>query len=183
MFKFISSLILIVFVGVAQGNENLVATYSNDLYSNSSVGIENYLFINRQKYAKNIATYDQQLDSFELTYGASLETIKMKLNLLVDSLVQTEKRLDILAILNETCVTKYRAVIPTVAATESVINGCAMTGNGKINIMLNYPKNTRNNLDKYYDGVFEKGISACKMDYSSMPLNYTTCVTDTVSLQ
>lgn len=140
--------------------------------------------MNRQQHAKVIQDYDTQMDLFKATYIASLDTISIQLDMLVDSLVQNDnklKPLEVLSDLSKKCVNKYRSSIPTIPDTKTKINSCISTASSKLNNLLTSPLYTRNYLDKEFKTTFESSLNSCKRIYGSLPKNYTMCVTKVVS--
>ncbi|XP_037816601.1 uncharacterized protein LOC119606989 [Lucilia sericata] len=185
MYKIITVLFLIVLAVVANGEE----TQNLDLYNyvinyNTSVRTDEYINMNRQQYAKNVQDYDKQIEVFKQSYAASLDTINIRQDMLIDTLVQTEQKLnplEILSNLSQKCVSKYRSSIPTVAATKTKLNNCVTTANQQLNSMLSSPLSTRNSLENYYKNNFERDIASCQKTYNALPLNYTMCITDVVN--
>ncbi|XP_065356287.1 uncharacterized protein LOC135950681 [Calliphora vicina] len=184
MYKIILAIFLIVLGAVANGEVQNVETYSYNTNYNSSLRTDEYINLNRQQHVKNIQDYDNQLEIFKQSYASSLDTINIQQDMLVDVQVQTDDKLnplEILSDLSKKCVSKYRSSIPTVAATKSLINNCVTTASNQLNSMLSSNLYTRNNLDSYYKNNFEKDIATCQKTYSSLPLNYTMCITTVVT--
>ncbi|XP_065357694.1 uncharacterized protein LOC135951874 [Calliphora vicina] len=174
MYKFNSVILLIALAAVANGQLQQVAN------NNSTLHIDDYINMNRQQHAKVIQDYDTQMDLVKLTYTASLDTISIQLDMLVDSLVQNEnklKPLEVLSDLSKKCVNKYRSSIPTITDTKTKINSCISTASVKLNSLLSNALYTRNYLDSYYKNNFESSITRCKSSYNTLPMNYTMCVT------
>ncbi|XP_023301256.2 uncharacterized protein LOC111683419 [Lucilia cuprina] len=183
MFKIISALLLIVLGTMANVEIQNVELYTNVITYNTTLRTDVYINMNRQQYAKNIQDYETQIEVFKQSYASSLDTINIRQDMLIDTLVQTEQKLNPLEIvsnLSQICVSKYRNSIPTVAATKTKLNNCVNTANQQLNSMLSNPLNTKTSLDNYYRNTFERDIAACQKTYNTLPLNYTMCVTDVV---
>ncbi|XP_065357716.1 uncharacterized protein LOC135951894 [Calliphora vicina] len=177
MYKLNSVILLIAVAAVANGQLQQVDN------NNSTFHTDDFINMNRQQHAKVIQDYDTKMDLFEKTFNASLNTISIQLDMLVDSLVQNEnklKSLEVLSDLSKKCVNKYRSSIPTISDTKKKINSCIKSVNS-IAYMLNNPLVTRNYLDSYYKNNFESSITSCKKTYSTLPKNYTMCVTKVAS--
>ncbi|XP_065357738.1 uncharacterized protein LOC135951915 [Calliphora vicina] len=173
MYMLNSVILLIAVAAVANGQLQQVAN------NNSTLHIDDYINMNRQQHAKVIQDYDTEMDLVKQTYTASLDTMNIQLNMLVDSLVQNEnklKSLEVLSDLSKKCVNKYRSSIPTVSSTKTKINSCIRTASVKLNSLLSSPLYTRNNLESYYKNNFESSITSCKRTYIALPKNYTMCV-------
>ncbi|KAI8119710.1 hypothetical protein CVS40_8902 [Lucilia cuprina] len=177
--KIISTLFLIILGVVANGEAQNVEPYNYSSNSNSSLRTEVYINMNRQQYAKIIEGYDIQMELFKQSYAASLDTINIRQDMLVDTLVQTDAELnplEILSNLSQKCVSKYRSSIPTVAVTKRNINNCITTASQQVNGMLTIPLNTRTSTESYLKNTFERDINLCGRTYSLLPFNYTMCV-------
>lgn len=139
------------------------------------------------QHDKNIEEFDKQLEIFRQTYTTSLSTLNTKLDLMLDTLIQTEDRLNplmILSDLSKKCVNKYRTTIPTAQQTKTKISNCIKTASDKLSTILNSPTNTRIDLENYYMNTFNKDVANCETRYGNLyPLNYTMCVMDVVSCQ
>ncbi|KAI8119652.1 hypothetical protein CVS40_8897 [Lucilia cuprina] len=183
--KIISTLFLIIWGVVANGEAQNVEPYNYSSNSNSSLRTEVYINMNRQQYAKIIEGYDIQMELFKQSYAASLDTINIRQDMLVDTLVQTDaelNHLEILSNLSQKCVSKYRSSIPTVAVTKRNINNCITTASQQVNGMLTIPLNTRTSTESYLKNTFERDINLCGRTYSLLPFNYTMCVVNASSL-
>ncbi|XP_046806010.1 uncharacterized protein LOC111684547 [Lucilia cuprina] len=181
--KLISTLFLIILGVVANGEVQNVEPYNYSSNSNSSLRTEVYINMNRQQYAKIIEGYDIQMELFKQSYAASLDTINIRQDMLVDTLVQTDAELnplEILSNLSQKCVSKYRSSIPTVAVTKRNINNCITTASQQVNGMLSIPLNTRTSTESYLKNTFERDINLCGRTYSLLPFNYTMCVINAV---
>ncbi|XP_023302498.2 uncharacterized protein LOC111684541 [Lucilia cuprina] len=139
--------------------------------------IEEYIYQNKQQYAQNIRDYDQRLEVFKQTYKASLQVIPKRLDMLVDSIGQTEKRLNSLEILSQQCVQKYRSKLPNVIITKQKINLCYTTANSQTDYLVVPAFDTRTSLDNYYKYKFEGNLQSCKIQIG----DYNTCVMNAVS--
>ncbi|XP_037816591.1 uncharacterized protein LOC119606979 [Lucilia sericata] len=139
--------------------------------------------MNRQQYAKVIEGYNTEMAIFKQSYTASLDTINIRQDMLVDTLAQTDAELnplEILSNLSQKCVAKYRPSIPTVTATKTKINYCISTASQQLSSVLNTPLSTRTSTESYLKNTFERDINLCKRTYSTLPLNYTMCAIQTV---
>ncbi|XP_037816588.1 uncharacterized protein LOC119606976 [Lucilia sericata] len=183
MYKIISASFLIALAIVTNGEIQNVEPYNYNSNSNSSLRTEDYINMNRQQYAKVIEEYDIQMEIFKQSYAASLETINIRQDMLVDTLVQTDAELnplEILSNLSQKCVAKYRPSIPTVSATKTKMNYCFTTASQQLNNMLNIPRNTKTSTESYLKNSFERDIALCKRTYSTSPFNYTMCAIQSV---
>ena len=134
----------------------------------------------------NLRDYDNQINIFKYTYAASLKTIEIQLDMLSDTLTQTNERLNPLEALSsfsQNCVKKYRPTIPTVATVKSSVNSCINTANNQLSSMLSAPLATRSYLASYYENTFEKSVATCKSKFGTevLYLNYTLCAVEAVS--
>lgn len=147
---------------------------------------DTYINLNRQQHTRNLQDYDNQINLFKHTYAASLQTIEIQLDMLVDTLTQTNEHLNPLEALskfNQDCISKYRSTIPTISAVQNSIKSCVSTANDQLSSMLSAPLATRSYLASYYDNTFEKNIANCKNKFGSelLYLNYTLCAAEAVS--
>ncbi|XP_037816585.1 uncharacterized protein LOC119606974 [Lucilia sericata] len=132
MYKIISALFLIVLGDLARAeNQNV------EPYINSTLRTEDYINMNRQQFAKYIEDFDIQMELFKQLYTASLDTINIQQDMLVNTLVQTDDELMSIEIQNPKCVSKYRPSIPAVIVTKAKINNCITTANQQFSGMLN----------------------------------------------
>lgn len=129
--------------------------------------------------------YELQMEKFRQIYSGRVNVFNDQLDMLIDSVVQIEERLNPLEVLSDfskKCVTKYRSSIPTVASTKSSISSCVVTANNQLTSMLNSPLSTKNSLQSYYTNYFEKEIVNCAKKFDNVTANYTTCVTSVVGI-
>lgn len=167
-------------LAMARGQQQLATTNN----SNSTIRTEDYISLNKQQYDRNLQELDVQLEIFKQNYAASLETINIQRDMLLDTMQQNEEKLNpllVLSDLSKKCVNKYRSKIPTIAATKTKINSCVSTASNRLQSLLAQPTSSRNSLDNYYKNTFDRRVANCKASYSNKPLNYTICVTDVVS--
>ena len=142
--------------------------------------------MNRQQHANYLQEYDNQINIFKQTYAASLKTIEIQGDMLINNLNEMNEHLNLLEALSQFsqgCVKKYRPRLPTEAATKTSINACINTANNQLSSMLSTPLATRSYLASYYESSFERSIHNCKTKYNSdyYYLNYTLCIVDAVS--
>lgn len=148
---------------------------------NNNNDLNNYLNQNRAKYAQNIRDYDQHLETFQQSYIASLATSNIRLNFLINGLVENNKFLNGLKILNkvsQNCIKKYGSSIPTVEITKIKYNRCWYEAHNQVDSLLMAPRITRNNLDSYYKNNFERDIANCERQGGAI---YESCVINAVS--
>ncbi|XP_037816589.1 uncharacterized protein LOC119606977 [Lucilia sericata] len=167
MFKFV---VIVLLVGA-------VARVQAQQVNNNINNIDEYINQNKQQYAQNIRDYDQRLETFKQTYTAGLQVIPKRLDMLVDSIGQTEKRLNSLEILSQQCVQKYRSKLPNVIITKQQINLCYTTANSQTEYLVVQAFGTRTSLDNYYKYQFEGSLQSCKVQIG----DYNTCVMNAVS--
>ncbi|XP_065357704.1 uncharacterized protein LOC135951883 [Calliphora vicina] len=170
---------------MVKAEEQLVTFNNTNSINNSSHHSNNYIKVVEQQHVENIEEFDKQLEMFNQTYTASLNTINIKLDLLVKTLDQTDNKLNALEVLSDLskkCITKYRSSIPTIANTETKMNGCIKTASKRLPNLMANPFNTRHFLESYYKEDFNRGIANCEKKYAALALNYTMCITDVVNL-
>ncbi|XP_065357680.1 uncharacterized protein LOC135951869 [Calliphora vicina] len=169
MYKLVALLSLIVVVASGQVQQQ-----------NNSNNIDGFIDQNRQQYAQNIRDYDKQMETLKKTYTASLQVIPKRLVMLVDSIGQTEKRLNTLEVLSDSsknCINKYRSKLPNVILTKQTINMCLVTASSQTDGLVIEAFQTRTSLDSYYKYNFEGNLQSCKVQ----PGDYNTCVLNAIS--
>ncbi|XP_075147013.1 uncharacterized protein LOC142221227 [Haematobia irritans] len=160
------------------------AQKSND---NSTQHTDDYIAANRRHYNDMIKDYDNQLQEFQAVYEARISTIDIQLNFLIETIHETDERLDTLEILSdhaEECVEKYKFTLPNENNTTAMIHNCSDNAMRQYNNLVAAPMETRKNLEDYYYGTFEKELSKCSNISSNMnntQMNYTVCVTTVIS--
>ncbi|KAM7361097.1 uncharacterized protein ACRADG_009827 [Cochliomyia hominivorax] len=182
MFKLIATICLMVTLVKAQ-NQN-VTTLGSFYHTESVARTDDYINLNRQQYSKTLQDYESQMQKFRQIYTGRTNILNDQLEMLVDSLVQTDERLnplEVLSDLSKSCVTKYRSSIPSIASTKTTINNCINTANNQINNLLNTPLGTKNTLQNYYNNYFEKELTNCAKKFENFTKNYTICVTSVTS--
>lgn len=113
-----------------------------------------------------------------------IKTIDSQLELLINSIEQTDERLYTLTLLNaasKECVNKNRHLLPGAVATTDMIENCSSSANLKLESLISPSRSTRNSLNTYYTSTLESKINACAKSVNTTSLEYTTCVIDVVS--
>lgn len=162
----------------------LIVVVVNSQIDGSTSRTDDYININRKQHTSNIKDYDFQIETFKENYAARIDTIDIQLDMLEDTLIQSDIRLnplELLSDLSNQCVGKYRSLIPTLESVKATITNCITAAVNQITILVTNPLTTRNALEYYYSYNFETDITNCNKTYGSSPSQYNTCVANVFS--
>lgn len=152
--------------------------------SNVSAYMEDFLRQNQLQYDLVLKDYETKMANFRTNYAGELRAIDVQKELLVVKLEEASGRLrpiELIDTWHKQCVQNYSASIPTIASVRTTLTACKTAAENQLNGYLTNCQNTYNSLKSYYNNNFKTMINNCEKNNPISQLNYSICVTNSVS--
>lgn len=163
----------------------LVAIRGVQSTSNVTVYMDDYIRLNQQQFDGVLKEYETILANAKTSYIRELRAIDVQIDLLAVKLEEATERLRPIHLIDswhKQCVKDNSPDIPLIVTVRTAMSTCSTTALNQLTSYLSNCQSDYNSLKSYYTNTLKNALSNCEKNNSSSQLNYSTCITTTVSL-
>lgn len=152
--------------------------------SNVTAYMDDYIRLNQQQYDGVLKEYESMLANARSSYTRELRAIDVQIDLLAVKLEEAAERLlpiHLIDAWHKQCVKNHSPDIPLIVAVRNAMTSCSTSAQNQLTSYLSNCQSDYNSLKSYYTTTFRTALNNCEKNNPSSQLNYSTCITSTVS--